>query len=41
MLKVRKIKDEIEEAEQIDKKFKSNENLIFRLKRQLELIVPN
>lgn len=41
MLKVRKIKDEIEEAEQIDKKFKSNENLIFRLKRQIELIVPN
>jgi hypothetical protein len=39
MLKVNKIKDEIEEAEQIYNKFKSSEDLILQLKKQLELIL--
>ena len=40
ILKIKKLKSEIEEAEQIYKSFKSNEDLLLQLKKQLELILP-
>ena len=40
ILKILELRDEIAEAEQIYNEFKSNEDLILQLKRQLELIIP-
>jgi len=40
ILKIRNLKKEIEDAEQIYKYFESNEDLILQLKNQLELIIP-
>jgi len=40
ILKIRKLKEEIKEAEQIYKSFKSNDDLVIQLKKQLDLIIP-